>query len=61
MGVFRCLQIIPPAGVEMQDFHANVCEDVYDAVGLSIGIVSSVLLELIGQVHRYGCEIGFAE
>ena len=25
---------------------------------LSIGVVSAVLLELIGQVHRYGCEIG---
>jgi hypothetical protein len=43
----------PATGVEMQDLHTNVCEDVYDAAGLSIGIVNAVLLELIGQVHRY--------
>jgi hypothetical protein len=46
------------AQVEMQDLHANVCEDIYDAAGLSIGVVSAVLLELIGQVRRYGREIG---
>jgi hypothetical protein len=45
--VFRCLQIVPPTGGEMQDLHANVCEDVYNAAGLSIGVVSVVSLGLI--------------
>jgi hypothetical protein len=34
-------------GCENARPHANVCEDVYDAAGLSIGAVSVVLLELI--------------
>jgi hypothetical protein len=37
----------PAYGGEMQDLHANVCEDVYNAGGLSIGVVSVVSLELI--------------
>lgn len=37
----------PAYGGEMQDLHANVCEDVYNAAGLSIGVVSVVSLELI--------------
>jgi hypothetical protein len=45
--VLRCLQIMPPAWVKMRDLYANVCEDVYDAAGLSIGVVSVVSLELV--------------
>jgi hypothetical protein len=45
--VFRCLQIMSPAGVKMQDLYANVCEDSYDAAGLGIGVVGVASLELI--------------
>jgi hypothetical protein len=38
-----------------------VVEDVYDAAGLSIEVVNAVLLELIGQVHRYGMRDRFVQ
>ena len=59
---FRRLQIIPPRwGGNARPPCKRLLKTSTTPQALVLGSPTPCYWELIGQVHRYGCEIGFAE